>query len=370
MTGVLHLTTVHPRFDTRIFQKECMALHQAGHKVDLVVADGLGDAVSSGITIHDLGRVTGRLRRMTALPFRAYRYVRKLKPASVHIHDPELLIVALALRLAGKTVIYDAHEDLPRAILSKHWIHPSLRRVTSTISERVEDFCASRLSAVVAATPQIARRFERIQPETVVATNYPVLSQNVDVIRLQPQPRTVCYIGAISRKRSAREMIAAVALADARLVLAGPFEDEALRVELMSMPGWARVDYRGVVPHHGIWQIMNASLAGLLLFHPEPNHINAVPNKLFEYMAGQLPLICSDFESWRPIVDSHGVGLCCDPLDPEAIAACIRRIIDNPDEAAEMGRRGRETVMAEYRWENEAARLLALYDRLLHRHDN
>jgi hypothetical protein len=38
-----HLTSVHPRTDTRIFLKECTSLASHGYAVSLVVADGKGD---------------------------------------------------------------------------------------------------------------------------------------------------------------------------------------------------------------------------------------------------------------------------------------------------------------------------------------
>ena len=38
---------------------------------------------------------------------------------------------------------------------------------------------------------------------------------------------------------------------------------------------------------------------GFLIFHPEPNHIDAGTNKMFEYMYAELPVVASDFPSWR-----------------------------------------------------------------------
>ena len=365
MTRIVHITTVHPRSDTRIFRKVCSTLQGAGYDVHLVVADGKGDANVGGVHLHDVGGTRGRLKRMLLLPLRALSRVGLLKAAVVHFHDPELLPIGLALQMLGYKVVYDAHEDLPRAILSKHWIRPQIRRIVSVFFEWAENFCARRFSAVVTATPHIAKRFRELQPETISVTNYPVISDTASAPSRRPEDRTFFYVGGITRKRAAREMIVAIELAGARLILAGPFEDPALAADLAAMPQWKNVEYCGVVDHDSIWEMMSRSLAGLLLFHPEPNHINSVPNKMFEYMAGGIPVVCSDFEDWRKVVVENDIGITCDPLDPQSIAAAMRQIIDDPEAAEAMGRRGREVVMTKYRWENEAAKLVALYDRLL-----
>jgi glycosyltransferase involved in cell wall biosynthesis len=361
MTRVVHITTVHPRYDTRIFRKEASSLHAAGHDVHLIVADGKGDELASGVHIHDVGRVSGRPRRMLLLPWRALRAARSLRPDIVHFHDPELLPIGLMLRWMGYRVIYDAHEDLPRALFSKHWLAPRTRAWVSRISELVENFCARRMSAVVTATPHIARRFEQINDQTVCVTNYPDLADLKARDRENPESRTFVYVGAITRKRAIWEMLSAIELADARLLLAGPFEDAALAEEVKTSPAWSRVEYFGILDHSRIWSLMDRALAGLLFFHPEPNHIHSVPNKMFEYMAGSLPILCSDFPDWQDIVLKNDMGLAADPLDPNAIAALMRRIIDEPAEAAEMGRRGRAAVQSSYRWENEARKLVELY---------
>ena len=64
---IVHLTFVHPRYDTRIFIKMCSSLVRQ-YDVYLVVADGLGDEVKNKVNIVDVGsRAGGRLSRMTKM---------------------------------------------------------------------------------------------------------------------------------------------------------------------------------------------------------------------------------------------------------------------------------------------------------------
>lgn len=363
---IVQLSTVHPRNDIRIFHKECATLRDAGYSVHLVVADGFGDEERDGIRIHDVGRTAGRLGRMLALPSRAFRKAVEIGAKIIHFHDPELLPTAVRFRHKGAMLIYDAHEDLPRAVLSKQWIARPLRRPVSVAVEAIENFCARRMTAVVTATPHIGRRFTGLGTKVTGVYNYPNMPELAQT-RGEPEAGTFCYVGAITRHRSVFEMIRATALADARLLLAGRFEDAATEAEARALPEWRCVEYLGTLPHDQVWDVMRRSQAGLLFFHPEPNHINSLPNKMFEYMAAGLPVLCSDFPDWHEIVVKGNIGLGGDPLDPGSIARLMRQITADPQTARQLGSRGRDLVSTRYRWENEAEKLVGLYGNLLGR---
>lgn len=367
---VVHLTTVHPRDDIRIFRKECVSLAQAGHRVVQVVGDGLGPAVVDGVEIVDIGpRPVGRLARMRQQPRLALQAVLALRPRLVHFHDPELLPVAVQLARRGLPVVYDTHEDVPRQILTKQWIAAPLRPWVARAFEWYEDRQTARLAAVCAATPHIAARFARVAPLSVCVANYPFLDElapPADAAAAPPRERAVCYVGGIMRTRGAFEMVRAVALVPGlRLLLCGRFEDAALEAALRAEPGWAQVDYLGQVDRAGVARVLARSVAGLVTLQPMPSYLDALPIKLFEYLSAGLPVIASDFPLWRQILDADAAGLCVDPLDPGAIAGAITTLLDDPVRARAMGERGRAAVLAKYRWDAEAATLRALYARLL-----
>lgn len=362
---VAHLTTVHPRNDIRIYRKECEGLAGRGYDVHLFVADGKGDAIAGAVTVHDIGAARGRLARALIRPWIMWRAARRIKAVIYHFHDPELIPVGLMLRLAGAKVIYDVHEDVPRAVMSKFWIPRWLRKPVATAFEWFEDFSAARFSAIAAATPHIARRFSVRQPRSVVIANFPLRDELSAASTSDAGSRTVCYVGGIGLIRGAVEMIQAIDRLDANLILAGNFESSSSEQLVRAMPGWRKVDYRGLVDRDEVRRIFSQSRAGLLLFHPEPNHVDAQPNKMFEYMSAGLPVVASDFPLWRSLIEETGCGICTDPKDPQAIAAAIGAILDEPGRAAQMGRRGKEAVATRFQWQFEEPRLAALYADLL-----
>lgn len=368
MVRIAHLTTAHPRFDVRIFHKECRSLAQQGYQVDLYVADGGGDTRRDGVSIIDVGPSTGRASRMLGKTWAVWNRVRKTDARIIHIHDPELLPVALALKCMGRAVIYDAHEDLPRQILSKPWIKPWIRLAIAWPVERVENFIARRCAVVVCATPHIAQRYASQGANSIAVNNYPIPGELDDSAKpdhpaLPPRgDRTICYIGGIARIRGAVEMIQALEHTDARLILAGPMESEALHASLRAMPGWSKVDYRGVLDRPGIRQVLSESQLGLVLLHPIPNYLDALPVKMFEYMAAGVPVLASDFPLWRGILDASGAGTCVDPLDTDRIAQAINAMLDLPDaDRQQMRNACRAAVRDSYSWKNEEAKLVSAY---------
>jgi glycosyltransferase involved in cell wall biosynthesis len=150
-----------------------------------------------------------------------------------------------------------------------------------------------------------------------------------------------------------------------KLILAGDFIPPTLLDQVSSRPGWARVEQLGFISRPAASQLLRQARAGLLLFHPEPNHVHSQPNKLFEYMSAGLPVIASDFPLWREIIEGVGCGLLVDPLNPEAISQAIGHLLTNLQDAESMGQRGLEAVRQKYNWVPEEKKLLALYEEVL-----
>jgi glycosyltransferase involved in cell wall biosynthesis len=365
VTRIAHLSTAHGRRELRVHLKECNSLAAAGYEVHYVVADGLGDERVGDVQVHDIGVAGGRFQRMLLRPWRMLQAARKLDARLYHFHDPEILLVALFLGKNGTKVVYDSHEDVPRSMLSRDWIPAWIRPGLSSVFEAFENFVVKRISAVVGATPHIAARFARLNPITVAINNYPLFSEIEEVVDHASASRSVCYLGGIGRIRGIEEIVRALDYVNARLILAGPFESIETEQAMRELPSWSKVDYRGMVSRPAVREIMAESSAGLIFFHPEPNHVDAQPNKMFEYMSAGLPVLASDFPLWRELLVDTGAGLVANPLDPKDIARVINELLSDPTKGVEMGRCGRENVVSRYLWSFEEKKLFDLYQRLL-----
>ena len=177
----------------------------------------------------------------------------------------------------------------------------------------------------------------------------------------------MCYVGGIGRIRGITEMVQAMGRVQSgvRLNLCGRFSEPAVEQACKSMPGWQAINEKGYVDRAGVRQVLGRSVAGLVTLHPVINYLDALPIKMFEYMAAGIPVIASDFPLWREIVLGNQCGLCVDPMDPDDIAHAIDYLVLHPEEARQMGENGRRAVLERYNWAAEEAKLLAYYKNLL-----
>jgi glycosyltransferase involved in cell wall biosynthesis len=298
---------------------------------------------------------------------RIYKKAIALDAAIYHLHDPELLPVGLKLRRHGKNVIFDAHEDVPKQLLAKKYLGPRSLRLLSWIYSRFEKYACRRINGIVAATPTIRDKFQAINNRSIVVNNYPFLDELEIDASHDENKSSVCYVGAISATRGIREIVTAMdkLKSPARLLLAGTFAEQDVEREVRSLPGWSRVDALGYIDRTELRHVLGQSAAGLVTLHPTPNHMEAHPIKMFEYMSAGIAVIASDIPLWQKIVEDADCGYCVNPLDSAAIAERIDAILADPTEARRLGANGRRAIEEKYNWPVEEKKLLDFYASLL-----
>ena len=366
------LTSVHPAFDVRIFHKECKSLARAGYDVTLI-APASEDSDHGGLAVKALPAWSSRFDRFRQGSLAVYNIALKVDADIYHFHDPELIPIALLLRLHGKKVIYDIHEDLPGTISYKSYIPRPLGALVSQAAKVVENWAGSRFSALVTATPAIGNRFRKVNGNLAVLNNYPRIEEIQSPASSSHKDReaSLLYVGMrITRARGAEEMVRAMGLLpeglQARLKLVGNWDNEELPLSLASIPGWERVHFVGPLNRADVASELQKARAGLVILHPEPNYVTSQPVKLFEYMCAGIPVIASDFPVTREIVSQARCGILVNPLNAKEIAEAMEALLTNPEEAEEMGKRGFQAILERYNWANEEKILLQLYSDLFH----
>jgi Glycosyltransferase len=343
---------------------------EAGYETVLIVQNHADDN-RDGIRIKALSMADNRRHRITQLLWQGLKMVIEEKPALCHFHDPELIPAGILIKLMGIKVAYDVHEDYPRSLLSsdRTWLPAWCRSIASKGVSVFEWLGACFFDGIIAATPAIAKRFP--SQKTITLQNYPILDELRSESSLPYRNRLpmLTYTGVISLLRGIRELIKALDFLpgnlESKLLLAGKFDSHEFEKEVKQLPGWKHVDFKGLLSRKEVADLFGQAKVGLVVFHPVPNHVEAQPNKLFEYMSAGIPVVASDFPLWREIIGGADCGLLVDPLDPVKIAEAIKWLLENPDDAEAMGKRGKQAVEEKYNWDIEKKKLLTFYEKVL-----
>jgi glycosyltransferase involved in cell wall biosynthesis len=362
-----HITTVHPSRDTRIFYKECKSLAKAGYEVKLIVING-ESFTEDGVDVMGVPcKFSGRISRFFRAPKAAYRKALALGADIYHFHDPEFLPWAARLVKKGKKAVYDVHEDLPRQMLSKFWIFKPIRKIGSWFAERIENYYAKKMTGIVTVTDHIGSRFSKFHPNVHPVKNYPVFQTKKTNDKPFAYRDEVFYVGSITFERGVTELVDAMELvrSNVKLNLAGVYSPEQYRQELTVRSGWSRVNEIGFADRIKVDELMERSFAGLVTLHPIANYIDALPVKMFEYMAAGLPVIASDFPVWRGIIEDKHCGICVDPLNPKEIAEALDKLFNDREMAQKMGRNGQKAVAGEFNWAGQERKLLDAYNDMI-----
>ena len=360
---IAHLTSVHPRFDIRIYYLMCKSLRKLGD-VYIICADGLGDQKKDKINIIDVGIPINRFFRMWFTVNKIYQKANLIDADIYHIHDPELIRVGYKLIKKGKKVIFDSHEDVGATILKKHYLNSILKKLIYKIYNIYEKYILKKFSALIAPTFFIQKKLQQINSFTERISNYPIIDEMPIKYQKKIEKFEICYCGVISEKRGISEVIKALDLTKNKvyLNLIGNFNNQKYKKKLKAEKGWKYVNYYGYISNRSkIKEIYYKSIIGMATLLPTPNHINSSPIKIFEYMESKLPVIASNFDNYKKFFTKLKCGINVNPEDPKNIAKAIDDLIDNPIKRKEMGNNGYKAIINKLNWSIEEIRLLKLY---------
>ena len=363
---VVQMTSAHPRYDTRIFHKECKSLAKK-YSVLLIVADGRGNGVEEGIEICDVGKATSRLERIWKITRAVYRKALEVDADVYHFHDPELMWAGCKLALRGKRVIFDIHENVARQIDSKPYIPKYIRGILSRGYRVYEKVMLRCFDCLVLAENSYQKYYPVQKVQTVL--NMPDPQPLEPFCTFKREINALFYIGRISHERGFDTTVKALKL----------LENQFPQVHLHNfglydksiLEGFDRAFIQKHITFYGYVSLFDALAyakdvrVGLSVLKPIGNYVESYSTKVFEYMAIGLPVITSNFPLYKDVVEKHACGICIDPTDPQALADAIAYLFTHPDEAEKMGKNGRKAVEQYYNWQHEEKKLFGVYEEVL-----
>ena len=361
------VTTGHRWGDPRIFERSaatCLAwgveVHVFAPMDSLPVRRGWSD--NPNLFVHPLPVPRGRLGRLTLACGLWPKLLRQGPFALVHFHDLELVppMALLGLLCPDTYTLYDIHEDLPLQVEAKAYLPLWVRWPVIRLATWLLNVAGGLFKGFAPATEAISKEWP--QAQTRIVHNYPkaVFGQEAPAGRL-PDPDRVIYVGGLAAGRGLLVALEAMRLVRqtrpaVRLDLVGPIMEpevgEAIQVAVAE--GWC---------HHLPWLDPEALATyaagagvGLVTLLPQPNYLESLPTKLFEYMAMGIPVLASAFPLWRTLVAQSGSGRVVEPT----VAGVAQGLLAMLGDGAALGnhaRAGRAAYRERYRWEAESRHL-------------
>jgi glycosyltransferase involved in cell wall biosynthesis len=366
--NVCHVTPAHSTFDTRVFHKECKTLVQAGHDVTLIVPADWDEKIVDGVRVIGLPTIKRRYERVRLWRL-IVKEVRKLRPDVVHLHNPEMLLVAPLLR--PSKLIYDCEEGYSEDAMVRTWIPAPLRYPTSKAVAILEPALARWVDEIIVTVEPHAVPFQKAKRPISILYNFPLL--DVFDVPYTPNGKALVHVGTQNKVRGCGVLVEAMRLVskrvpDAELLFVGPFDEPSYEASLRRLADHyglrEAIVFTGLVPYGDVPHWIARSRVGLIALQDRAKFRSCIPTKLFEYMGCGVPVVASDLPPARRFMEGLNCGFMVDPADPQAYAEAIEYLLLHPEEARQMGENGRRAVEEKYNWGAEAEKLLDIYEKL------
>lgn len=321
---VSFVTTGHDVSDARL-HRLAGTLVEAGLVVEVL---GLGDAADGpeGALTRTAPR-RGRLARAVA----ALRTPVRARGRVLISLDPDAAIgCAIATPRRRRGFVSDVHEDYVLLLHDRDWARGPAGAIARLLL-RIADVANRRADLVVVADEHIGAG---IPGRRLVVRNLPVRAHLPDVGTRDREPRAI-YVGDIRRSRGLVAMLEALERAPAwTLDLVGPVaaadESWLLQWQQNHPDVDARIRWHGRLPPRRAWQLAAGAWAGFSLLEPTRAFVEAMPTKVYEYLACGVPVITTSLPRPAVLVEQSGAGAVAD--DPDEVARVLTRWSTDPRE--------------------------------------
>lgn len=296
------LSSGHDVADARL-HRHCAALRRAGLRVE-VIAKGRAEDAPAGTEFRSIQPkgIVGRGMKALLLPGKARGTV-------LVTLDPDLIPAARAKRQfsSGRRLAVDLHEDYVALLDDRAWAKGAAGKVAKVWARSA--ISLSRRADLTVVADQHVPPAEATR--RLVVRNLPDMSLLPERGALDGIPRAL-YVGDVRESRGLFTMLEAVEQApEWHLDVVGPVaarDKERLAAWLAASPAADRVKMHGRMPPAAAWQLARGAWVGMSLLHSTPAFEDAIPSKIYEYLACGMPVLSSPIKRAAELVEKAGAG--------------------------------------------------------------
>ncbi|MFM9052776.1 MAG: glycosyltransferase [Bacteroidota bacterium] len=272
-----------------------------------------------------------------------------------------------ASKIKGIPLIYDSHEyftEVPELVN---------RPLVRNFWKRIEKAILPKLKHVITVNESIAELYSKEYDRNVkVVRNIPIsdpfghTSYSHKSHRSDyglPEDRFIFLMqgSGINMQRGAEEALEAIARVNGALLLivGGGDVIEILKARSKDPGLSGKVIFLPKLPLQELRKVTILADAGLSL--DKDTNINyrfSLPNKLFDYIHANIPVLVSDLPEVAKIVRKYDIGIIAPSVDPETIARCMREMMLQAHDRLVQWKENLNFAASELDWRNERERLL------------
>lgn len=306
-----------------------------------------------------------------------YNYLSEVRNAFyfdvIHVHDLPLAAVGYKVKKKwGTKLVLDLHENYPALVEASPYSKKFPGKLLISL-ERWRTYETEQLhhaDQIITVVDEMADRIRNlgVQDEKIsIVPNLPALEKLQDVHEdVEKEYLTLFYSGGINYHRGLQVIIKALPglvekRQNIRLWVVGEgsyrnnLKDLAEKLDVSNY-----IVFWGWKPHDEMFSLLARADIALIPHLRSEQTDNSSPNKLFDYMYYQKPILASDCRSVVRILNETGCGIAYKDTSSSAFTDACNRLIDNPDRKM-MGEAGRKAVTQKYNWSYSERALQAIY---------
>lgn len=297
------------------------------------------------------------------------------QPDIVHCHD--LTTLPIGVKLVGKMkgkpkLVYDSHE-LWREFLG----NKTMGRLVLGARNNMEKKGIKKCDGVITVSDSIAdylMKLYGLNEKPCVLRNIPnkkTFETGKDYFReifgIKKSQKIVLYQGEIKKGRGVENIIDTMEYVDENIVLVllgnGNYVD-TLKEKVNRLKMISRVFFHSAVKSSELLNYTCTADVGIhLIDNSCLNHYYCLPNKLFEYIQAEIPVICSNFPDMKKIIETYQIGTTVKPDEKEEVGLAINSVLMDVEKHAKLKENCKKAKDI-LNWENEGKELLRLYSTL------
>jgi len=255
----------------------------------------------------------------------------------------------LASRLKRVPLVYDSHEyftEVPELIN-----RPRIQKIWTWLEARM----LPRIKFAYTVCDSIANVYhEKYGTDFKVVRNLPQAKEIIST-KKESDEKLILYQGAVNVARGLEQAIRAMQfIDDAKLVIAGDGDIKSELEELVKTEKLEnKVRFAGRLPLEKLSELTSQADLGLSIEEDRGlNYRFALPNKLFDYIQSQVPVLVTNLPEMAAIVTKYNVGEITDSLEPNALSEKINEALGNA-EKRKLWKENLKKASKELVWENE-----------------